>query len=402
MIEELLSLKSDLPSGTVRKSIPEGMAGTEATLDEMRKCVDQGKRDPRIRELAGKIISGEDEKDYEGYARAIHNWIRSNIKYAFDPAGVETLEWPARILDIKIADCDSSAILNAALNESIGLESRFRAIKANRNNQNEFSHIWSEVYIPQKGWMASDCTMPKGFGWRPPDHYGAKNWPASHDRYENHDGDHMASLQGLSAVSMGAEEVISGIYYGTLKSQLVQWGADLDRQTQEVNNLSTAANSMTDLVKQAQAKALVAQARESIYQARLQFVQARNYYDQIAGELNRIPGVHVDTIQSGFNGLAGLSDLGSQFGVLPAAVVAGAVDIAIILSIAAAAALAIGAVSDAIRGNDSILTQIRKIIESAGVVIKEATDSVTWLAVVAGLGLAGYVGYLFLKKKGKI
>ena len=401
MIEELLNVSADkLPNYTKRMSIPNGRAGTVATIEEMRKCVDQGKRDFRIRTLGGEIIRDVPEKDYAGYAAAVHNWIRDNVKYALDPAGIETIEYPAHILDSKVADCDSSSILCAALNESLGLESRFRAIKADSNKPDEFSHVFAEVFIPGKGWMASDCSMPNGFGWRPPDHYGAETWPASHDKYEDHGGDQM--MKGLGSFGDDADtaySVVEGILDGSWRDKLVQWQADLDRQTQETNAISTAANSMTDKNIQAQAKAQVSELRNSIYTARLQFVQARNQYDSIAGELNRL-GMSVTPIQAGFSGMSGLGMEFGTLGVLPAVIVDALVIGSILVAACIALAILGGSISDAIRGNDSILVQLKKLIEAGGGAVSGAPSSVSTLALIAAGGVGLYLLYKLSAKKG--
>jgi hypothetical protein len=145
----------------------------------------------------------------------------------------------------------------------------------------------------------------------------------------------------------------------------------------------------------------VAALRNSIGNARLQFVAARNAYDQIAGELNRL-GFNIQTVQSGFSGFSGLGAEFGSMGVLPAVVIDAMVLGGILMTAAVALSLAAGGISDAIRGNDGIITQTRKLIEAAGVTVSGTISSISTMAIVAGLGFAAWIGYKFLVKKGKV
>jgi hypothetical protein len=196
----LARLSAHLPSKHQRVGIAGGNVGTVQTLSHMRDLVTQGKRDFRLRTAAGKILQNCPNKDYECFARAIHQFCTHQIKYVFDPNGVELIEAPYRILESGIADCDSIVVLAAAMLESIGLPARFVTIKADTSRPTQWSHVFLQAKVPNKGWIGMDCTMPdKPFGWEPPQTYERKTWPASRDGVESHDRDEMAGL-GMAAV----------------------------------------------------------------------------------------------------------------------------------------------------------------------------------------------------------
>jgi hypothetical protein len=161
----------------------------------MRDLVTQGKRDFRLRTKTGDVIRSCPNKDYLCFAQAVHQFCTHEVKYVFDPNGVELIEAPYKILESRIADCDSIVVLAAAMLESIGLPARFVTIKADPVRSSEWSHVFLQVKVPRNGWIDMDCTMPdKPFGWGPPAYYERKTWPASNDKGESHDTDEMAGM----------------------------------------------------------------------------------------------------------------------------------------------------------------------------------------------------------------
>lgn len=213
----LTPLVSALPSGHLREFIPGGAAGTEATILRMQDLVTQGKRDFRIRKLAGQLIQGGvsgipkcPPKDYYCYAEAAHRFCRDKITYVFDPNGVELIESPWSIVESGIADCDSIVMLMSTLCETMGFPCRFVTIKADTQRPDEFSHVFMEVKIPKRGWVASDPTQPeRPFGWSAPAKFPRKNWPASKDAPE--DSRETDAMAGLGQAILGARGHIVGV-----------------------------------------------------------------------------------------------------------------------------------------------------------------------------------------------
>lgn len=192
----LHALVGDLPPNHERLWIPGGYLGTAATIEKMQELVSVGKRDFQIRTLVGNLIGKCEQKDYYCYAKACFDFCQKEIKYGFDPVGVELLESPRQILKSKVADCDSICILFATLCETLGLQSRFVTIKADTARPDEYSHVFCEVKVPRKGWVGADCTMKFPFGWQPDRKYERTNWPASKDSDGDHDTDEMAGMMG--------------------------------------------------------------------------------------------------------------------------------------------------------------------------------------------------------------
>jgi hypothetical protein len=94
-------------------------------------------------------------------AKALHDWVRSRIRYVLDPVDVETVQDPEATLKIKAGDCDDHSALMAALAMSIGIPSRFVTLGNRRDN---FQHIYPELLIAGR-WYPADTTSSKPFGW---------------------------------------------------------------------------------------------------------------------------------------------------------------------------------------------------------------------------------------------
>lgn len=191
----LARLSSQLPSNHSREVIAGGNLGTAQTIRRMRDLVTNGKRDFRVRKQLGSIISRCPSKDYYCYGKAAYEFCRDQIRYVFDPNGVELIEAPYQIFQSGVADCDSIVVLLATLGEQLGFQCEFVTVRADKLRPNEFSHVYVQMKIPGHGWVAADPTMPnQQFGWRPGEGMPVKTWPASNDSPEIHDGDTMMGM----------------------------------------------------------------------------------------------------------------------------------------------------------------------------------------------------------------
>jgi transglutaminase-like putative cysteine protease len=110
----------------------------------MRRLATEGARDLLVRETAITTVRGTSrEHDPKSQLAALFRFVRDNIMFIGDVAGVETLQSPRYTLTIKAGDCDDRATLLAALARSIGIaaDMRFKAIAANPST-NSLSHVY--------------------------------------------------------------------------------------------------------------------------------------------------------------------------------------------------------------------------------------------------------------------
>lgn len=144
---------SVLPTGS-------GDAAVDKTVEHMVEMASGkwGRESPKVRAAAINIINGVDpltgnqigtstgNKDYFGYAEAIHNYVRDNIRYIKDVVGQETLSYPEETLfNSRAGDCDDMVILEIALLGSIGIRAYPVVIGLFPNH---YSHVYLQLEIP--------------------------------------------------------------------------------------------------------------------------------------------------------------------------------------------------------------------------------------------------------------
>jgi hypothetical protein len=199
-----LSTLVQLPDYVVRKYIPDGVAGTEATIAEMVKLAQTGSVDWRIRMLLGRILDDADcePKGYACFAEAIYKYCRDEVRYVFDPTSKEYLEAayriPKELGGSGIADCDSICVLEAALFLCCGFSPRFTTIRGDPLRPNEFTHVYCSVKYPgSNGFVGADATMPfKKFGWEPPEQFSRRHFVVEPNE-DNSGASGMSNLGGL-------------------------------------------------------------------------------------------------------------------------------------------------------------------------------------------------------------
>lgn len=143
--------------------IPGGDEGTRQTLRLMRALVLHGKQQPEIRAQALSLVSDLLQKDYRTEAERVHAFVRDQIRYTRDVAGVETLHTAPQILRQRQGDCDDKTVLIGSLLQAIGHRVRLVAIGYGR----AFSHVYPEVNV-RGTWIGMESTENWAFGVVPP------------------------------------------------------------------------------------------------------------------------------------------------------------------------------------------------------------------------------------------
>lgn len=147
-------------------SLPSGQDGTRTTLQLMRAFVQHYKSDQSVRGLALELVRPLPPKDRLNEIRVLFEYVRDNIRYVHDIAGIETLQTPPATIELEAGDCDDKSTLLAALLASIGYRSRFVAV--GYRQAGDYQHVYVEGdYNGQ--WIPMDATMAQPFGWRPRD-----------------------------------------------------------------------------------------------------------------------------------------------------------------------------------------------------------------------------------------
>jgi hypothetical protein len=148
------------------EEIPNGEAGTDATLKRIIEVSQRSLYTPELRLLALQVLKAGNVsgRDKIGASGALYGFVKNRIRFVNDPIGVETVQEPAVTLRLGAGDCDDQSVLMAALARSIGIPARFAVIGADPDH---FRHIYPELHIGGK-WLTADTTSPRPFGKAPP------------------------------------------------------------------------------------------------------------------------------------------------------------------------------------------------------------------------------------------
>lgn len=146
------------------KGIPNGLAGTRATLKQMARMAQKAKRQIMFRELALSIVQHAPPKCWSCEAKLIQDWILSNVRYVRDIEGIETIATPEKTLEYRQGDCDDLVLLASVLMLGVGHPVRYAAVGFHNK---PFSHVLLETLIGNQ-WVPMELTEPLPFGKAPP------------------------------------------------------------------------------------------------------------------------------------------------------------------------------------------------------------------------------------------
>ena len=143
----------------------------DSRMDFLIDEVWKGIQDPKIQSLAAMIMEEYEvpSRNYEAEAKAVFDWVRTNIRYTRDPEGLELFRKPIRTVQLGIADCDDMSILICALLGTIGHRLQLRVIGV---TSNEPEHIYPLDLLPPDNstyYIALDATRPEDIGWEVPE-----------------------------------------------------------------------------------------------------------------------------------------------------------------------------------------------------------------------------------------
>lgn len=144
--------------------LPSGVAGIRATLALMVKLARDGRKSYTVRRLAEQLTADVKQKAWLDEVRAIHQYVRDNIRYLKDIRGTETVATPEKTLERGVGDCDDKSLLTSALLESIGHPTRFIAVG---RAPGSFVHVLVETQIGSR-WVPVETTEDVAVGWYPP------------------------------------------------------------------------------------------------------------------------------------------------------------------------------------------------------------------------------------------
>lgn len=114
-----------------------------------------------IRSLATRITAHVPSKQTKQELGALYRWVRDNIRYRFDPLGVEWVQRPTRTIQELAGDCDDMSCLLSSLAQSLGHITRWRVVGPTKAAP---KHIAIEGYArhpaaPDGEWVSMDPVL---------------------------------------------------------------------------------------------------------------------------------------------------------------------------------------------------------------------------------------------------
>lgn len=146
--------------------------------DTARRVVEMARasvqKDFRVKALADRLVAelislqqGSDKAAFVSLSEAsvLNAFVRTFVRYTFDPLNVELVRSPSRLLDAieesgrATEDCDGITGLTMALLASVGVPTRAKLASLNPNSPHRFTHIFAEAQVKGMGWLAVDATL---------------------------------------------------------------------------------------------------------------------------------------------------------------------------------------------------------------------------------------------------
>ena len=162
-------------------TLPDGDAGTRATIGYAKQLVAEGLRDPQVREMAVKFcrVHGAQPYDEIGELQAVFNGVLRNFDYRKHVIGAQSLQPVRGILRTRAGDCaELNLILMPALLGSIGYPTRAVTIKADPERPSEYSHVYIEAQVSSGQWIPLDVARSNTqFGAAPEEYWDRNEFP---------------------------------------------------------------------------------------------------------------------------------------------------------------------------------------------------------------------------------
>ncbi len=199
----------------------EGDAGTEQTVELIRRAVRESQSDPMVRAAAGTILRGVAANDDLAEARILYEWVRHNIRFTKDPVDFETISSARWTLTHGFGDCDDiNAVLLPALLMITGHPVRLVTISNQPKAPEAFTHVYAEVEIKGR-WIPIDAARRNArFGVGPSRHFRKRIWSLSSRRYQDVSGLSGAQVLGqespwymriIDPVTQATSQIISAV-----------------------------------------------------------------------------------------------------------------------------------------------------------------------------------------------
>ena len=102
------------------RHVPNSDTVVAATLRTMVRLARRYKRDPAIVQLARELVSNVKQPGCLGDIKALHAFVRDDIRFTSESAGIDVVRAPTVVLEMRAGDCIDKPALLATLLQAIG------------------------------------------------------------------------------------------------------------------------------------------------------------------------------------------------------------------------------------------------------------------------------------------
>jgi len=116
---ELRTLNPEQQKHIHTLSLRAGDGGAFATVREMSRLIDHGRKRPDVLKAASQILRGVDWRDRRRVVETLWRFVRDRVDYRRDPRGVELVRSAEVTLSGMAGDCDCQSVLLGSLLASV-------------------------------------------------------------------------------------------------------------------------------------------------------------------------------------------------------------------------------------------------------------------------------------------
>lgn len=145
------------------------VASLDGRIKILRDLTAEGIRHPIIRSEAAWLVSDCPDRSDGCEIAKVFWYVKGNVRYTGDIAGIDTYQVPWRTLQLRAGDCDDASVLICAMLAAIGFQVGFRVISTTGQ---VWEHIYALIGVPKLApthVVPLDDTVPNSVpGWEPP------------------------------------------------------------------------------------------------------------------------------------------------------------------------------------------------------------------------------------------
>lgn len=142
------------------------------TISKIKTIVRESSKNPYVRRWAERMIGNIPPNDKVGEVRAIHDFVKTRVRYTKDPYGTEYIQTPPLLLkmlengETPMGDCDDFVTLGMSLLRSIGFPTALKV--TGYTPERRFQHIYGLVYLKNNWIPFEGVKRDRPLGWEAP------------------------------------------------------------------------------------------------------------------------------------------------------------------------------------------------------------------------------------------